>query len=196
MNTFVTEATDHGDIPIDVYQKLSNNRILFICSELTDVLATDICATLLLRDLENAEEKITLFINSEGGDIRNAFMIYDMMQVISSPIETICIGSAFNEIAIILAGGTPGMRFATKNSMICVGQLDHSYLHYSDLIDAKILLDLSAKDNKRMLDILAKNTGKPIKTITSDLERRVFMNASQACKYGLIDKVITIGKGK
>lgn len=118
-------------------------------------------------------------------------MIYDMMQLISSPIETVCIGSAMDEAAIILAAGTPGMRHATKHSSIAVSHLISNWMAFSDLTDAKSNLDLSISDNKKMMTILSKCTGKTLKEVSTDFERRVFMNAPQAVKYGLIDKVVT-----
>ena len=194
MNTLVLESNELGEFPVDVYQKLSNDRILFICDDLTDSVASDIVATLLLKDAEDSEKKITLFINSMGGDIRNALMIYDMMQMIDSPIETVCIGFAMNEAVIILAGGTPGMRLATKNASIAVSQLTSDWFINSDLPNAKKMLDLSMQDNKRMMDILAKCTGKTLKQVSKDFDRKVFMNSAQAVKYNLIDKVVKSNK--
>jgi ATP-dependent Clp protease protease subunit len=194
LNTFILESTELGDIPIDVYQKLANDRILFLCNQITDIVATDIVATLLLKDAEDSEKKITLFINSDGGDIRNALMIYDIMSMLQCPIETVCIGSAMDEAAIILAGGSPGMRLATKNSVIAVSQLVHDWYSHSNLTDAKKILDQSMSDNKRMMEILSKACKKSIKQVSEDFERRVFMNAKQAVKYGIIDKVIAIAK--
>ena len=191
MNTLVLESTEHGDLPLDVYQKLANDRILFICNQITDELATDIVATLLLKDSENSEDKITIFINSDGGDIRNALMIYDIMSMLDSPIETVCIGSAIDEAAIILAGGTPGHRLATKNSVIAISQLVHDWYTHSNVTDAKKILDQSLSDNKRMMEIIAKSCGKTIKQVSEDFERKVFLNSNQAVRYGLIDKVIS-----
>lgn len=194
MNTLVLESNELGEFPVDVYQKLSNDRILFVCDDLTDSVAADIVATLLLKDAEDSEKKITLFINSMGGDIRNALMIYDMMQVIEAPIETVCIGFAMNEAVIILAGGSPGMRLATKNSCIAVSQLTSDWFINSNLTDAKKMLDLSMQDNKRMMDILAKCSGKTVKQVSEDFDRRVFMSSAQAVKYNLIDKVVRVNK--
>lgn len=194
MNTIVTETTEHGEMPVDVYQKLSNDRILFICHDLTDHLASDITATLLLKDSEDATRKITLFINSQGGDIRNALMICDMMNMVEAPIETVCIGAAMNESTLILASGTPGMRFATKNAIIALSQLSHDYFSRGNLTDAKKLLELSLGDNKRMMEIVAKTTKKTLKQVSADFERQVFMTAPQSAKYGLIDKVVTFSK--
>lgn len=194
MNTIVTEETDLGEIPIDVYQKLASDRILFITELINDDNASNIIATLLLKDMENPDEKITLFINSQGGDIRNTLMIVDMMNMIEAPIETVCIGAAMDEAAIILSSGSLGMRFATKNSVISASQLVHEWVTRANLTDAKKYLDLANMDNKRMMDVLAKTSGKTIKQVMSDFERRVFMNAAQAVKYGLVDKVITFNK--
>jgi ATP-dependent Clp protease protease subunit len=194
LNTIVAETTEQGEMLVDVYQRLASDRILFICNRIDDKLATDIVATLLLKDCEDCENKITLFINSDGGDIRNALMIYDMMQLVESPIETVCIGSAMDEAAIILAAGTPGLRFATKNAVIAVGQLVHDWMAFSDLTDAKTALDQATSDNKKMMEIIAKSSGRTLKKAMMDFERRVFMNASKAVKSKLIDKVITFNK--
>lgn len=194
MNTIVTETTEHGEMPIDIYQKLSNDRILFLCDIIDDKLATDVVATLLLKDSEDSEKKITLFINSEGGDIRNVLMIYDMMCLIQAPIETVCIGSAMDESALILAAGTPGMRLVTKNSLVSINQLTHDWTNYSDLTDAKKVLDQCMGDNKKMMDIIAKSSGKTLKQVVEDFNRRVFMNCNQTVKYGLADKVVTFNK--
>lgn len=194
MNTIVLETTDLGDMPMDVYQKLANDRILFISDQINDMVATDITATLLLKDSEDSEKKITIFINSEGGNIRNALMICDMMNLVEAPIETVCIGAAMDEAAIILSSGTPGMRFATKNAVIAASQLVHDWMTHADLTDAKKYLDLGISDNKRMMEVLSKTTGKTLKQVTEDFDRRVFMNASQAAKYGLIDKVVNFSK--
>lgn len=194
MNTIVTENTEHGEVAVDVYQKLSNDRILFICDHIDDKLATDIVATLLLKDQEDDKKKITLFINSESGDIRDILMIYDIMSMISSPIETVCIGSAMDEVVILLAAGTDGMRFATKNSVIAVGQLINNNIHFSDLTDAKRLLAQSVSDNKKMMEILSKKSGKTFKQVSEDFERKVFMTANQAVRYGIIDKIVSFNK--
>jgi ATP-dependent Clp protease protease subunit len=194
MNTIVTETTEHGEMPLDVYQKLSNDRILFICEYISDDIASDITATLLLKDSEDSEKKITLFLNSHGGDIRNVLMICDMMNMVDAPIETVCIGAAMDEAALILASGTPGMRLATKNAVISCSQLSHDWITRANLTDAKKYLDLAMIDNKRMMEIFAKTTGKPVKQVSEDFDRRVYMTAAQAAKYGIIDKVVKFSK--
>lgn len=194
MNTIVTETTEHGEFPVDVYQKLSNDRILFISSYINDNVASDIVATLLLKDSEDSEKKISLFINSSGGDIRNCLMICDVMNMIESPVETVCIGAAMDEVLPILTSGTPGMRFATKNVIIAASQLSHDWITQADITNAQKYLDLAISDNKRMMDILARTSGKTLKQVNEDFDRKVFMTATQAVKYGFIDKVVAFSK--
>ncbi len=190
MNTIIAEATEQGEVAIDIYQKLANGRILFISDFIDDKVATDITATLLLKNIEDDKHKISLIINSNGGDIRSVFMIYDMINIIAAPVETVCVGSAIGEAVILLAAGAPGMRMATKNSIIAVNQLTYDWTNYSDLADAKEVLNQSVADNKKMMEILAKRAKKSLKQVMSDFDRRVFMNANQAAQYGIIDKIV------
>jgi len=194
LNTVVLEQTEMGDMPLDVYQKLSNDRILFVTGEIDEKNATDICATLLLKSHEN-DGKITLFINSHGGSIRDAFMIYDMMMMIDVPVETVCVGEALDEAALILTAGEPGMRLATKNSILAVSQLEHKYwAMHANMVDAKKYLQMAEEDNKRYLSVIAETCDKSYKEVEADFDRRVFMNSNRALKYGLIDKVVRFSK--
>jgi ATP-dependent Clp protease protease subunit len=194
LNTLVLEQTENGDIAMDVYQKLAQDRILFLSEDLHDDLATDMVATLLLKDSEDPDKKITLFINSHGGDIRNAFMIYDVMTMLQAPIETVCIGAAMDEALILLAGGEPGMRFATKHAIIAATQLLPGLHMHTDLPGAKAMMHQHKLDNDRLIDILSKTSGKTVAKIKQDFDRRVFFNAAQALKYGFIDGIVKYNK--
>lgn len=194
MNTLVLEQTENGDVAMDVYQKLAQDRILFLSEELHDELATDMVATLLLKDSEDPDKKITLFINSHGGDIRNAFMIYDVMTMIQAPIETVCIGAAMDEALILLTGGAPGMRFATKHAIIAATQLLPGLHMHTDLPGAAAIMQQHKMDNDRLMDILAGTSGKTISQVRKDFDRRVFFNAKQAMKYGFIDGIVNYNK--
>lgn len=179
-----------GDVvPVDVYQKLSDNRILFLTGFLSDELANDLTATLLLKDAESQDE-ITLFINSDGGDVRNVLTLFDTMQIIQSPIKTVCIGGVSNEVVLLLAAGSPGLRFATKNSIISPSYLFHDRTYMTNLFDAKTMLNQFNIDNKVVLDNLAKCCKKKSAEVFKDFERKKFFNANQAKKYGIIDKII------
>jgi ATP-dependent Clp protease, protease subunit len=194
LNTIIFEETDFGDMPVDVYQKLAGSRILFMTGEINESLASDITATLFLKDQEDPTKKITIFINSYGGSIRDALMIYDMIQMIDAPVETVCIGESRGEAVVILVAGAPGLRYATKNAIIAVGQLEANGHANVDMSDAKKLLDLFTEDNLRMMKIIAQAAGKPVKQVMEDFDRMVYMNAIKAAKYGIIDKVINFNK--
>lgn len=195
MNTIILEETENGDIPVDVFHKLTDSRIIFVTDLVNDQAITDIIATLILKDAEDEESKITLFINSTGGSIRNALMLYDMMNTITAPIETICIGTAFDEAAIILAGGTEGMRRATKHSVIAVSQLENGLMGgHTNIVDGGNLLDQFKSDNNRLLHIISQHTGKSLKQVKSDFDRRHFFNAKEAKEYGLIDSIVNYSK--
>lgn len=194
MNTLVLEDTPLGEVPVDVYQKLSGDRILFLANYLDDNLASDIVATLLLKDHEDPDKKITLFINSHGGDIRNAFMVYDIMTMISAPIETVCIGAAMDEAIVVLAGGSPGMRLATPHAILSATQLEHNFHMHTDLPGAQALFEQEKQDNQRLMEILSKTSKKPISQVKEDFDRRVFFNAKNAMKYGFIDQIVSFNK--
>lgn len=194
MNTLVLEQTEQGEVPMDVYQKLANDRILFITDYIEDNIATDLIATLLLKDHEDSDKKVTLFINSPGGDIRNVFMIYDVMMMMQAPIETVCIGAAMDEAALLLAGGRKGMRLATKNAIVSVSQLVNPWHMHTNLTDAKNLMEQFKVDNDRLLEILSKATGKSAKQVRTDFDRRTFFTSTKAMKYGLIDKIVAPNK--
>lgn len=199
MNTIITETTDQGEVPIDIYSKLANDRVLFIYDYVDDKLATDITATLMLKDAELEEgeeksEKITLLINSEGGDIRSVFMIYDMMQILSCEFETICVGAAMNEVVLLLAAGTAGMRRATKHAVIAPSQLVQEQYYRANITDAKSVVERIHRDNKNLMTCLAKKLGKKAADVATKFERKVFMSSKQAKAYGIIDAIIGEGK--
>jgi len=190
INTIITEPTQHGDIPIDIFAKLANDRILFINNYVDDKVAMDICATLLLKDIEDSNKKISLYINAEKGDIRSIFMIYDTINMLEAPVETICFGVVMDEIVLLLACGSKGMRKATANSMIGTSQLIHDKSYMSDLTDAKSQLDRVERDNKDFMTAISKATEKKLSQITKDFGRKQFLTAKQAKKYGIIDEII------
>lgn len=194
MNTLVLE--DHGEheIVVNVHQKLADNRILFIDNYIDDRIAVDITATLLMKDVQDPINKISIFLNAYGGSIRSVFMIYDMMKIIRAPIEVICMGAAMSEAVLILAAGTPGLRYATPNAMICPNQLAYGGSHYSDLTDAEITMSQIKLDNKKFIEALAQNVGKTAKEVMKDLDRRQYFTPQQSKNYGIIDGIVKVKK--
>lgn len=190
MNTIITEKTENGEVSYDVFSKLAESRIIFLYDYITDQSAADVVATLFYLDNQNDKEKISLYINSDGGDLTSIFMIYDVMKMLKSPIETLCIGSSMYETTLILAAGTKGMRYATKSSTVCMKQLIAGHNRYSNITDAEIILEKNKKDNSRFVTELSECIGKSVKHILKDSERQFFMSPEIAKKYGIIDSIV------
>lgn len=196
MHTVILESTDEGEIPVDVYQKLAENRVLFIHEFISDKVACDIIASMFALDLEDHTEPIQLFINSPGGDIRCVFMVYDVLKTLKSPIHVICIGGCMDSTSLLLAAGKKGARFATQNAIIGINQLYVEHSNYGTLTDAKQSLELSKLDNSRMLTAYSKCTGKSVKDLEAALTQRLFLSPQEALKFGLIDKVIKLNNAE
>jgi ATP-dependent Clp protease protease subunit len=189
MNTLILEEDAEGEYAVDLYNKLAKDRILFVSDDIDDQVATEIVASLLMKDKEDNSKKITLFINSPGGDIRSIFMIYDVMQSIESQIETICLGEALNETILLLAAGTKGMRMAVPHSIVQLTQLEFNYTDYGSMERAKIHLERTTKDNLKFIKCLAKHCNKTVARLTKDLENQQFLSSKEAQEYGIIDLV-------
>lgn len=192
MNTIITEINANGEeVSYDVYQKLVDNRILFLYDVITDDIATDIVATLLYLDNQDDSKKISLYINSPGGEISSVFMIYDTIKMINSPIETLCIGNAEREAVLIVSAGDKGMRYATKNSFFSLSQLVNHYdAQIVNMTNAEILLNKHKQDNEKFLKAVAKCSGKTYRKIVKDTERQFYLDTKEAVKYGIIDAIV------
>jgi len=190
MNTIITEDTENGENSYDILGKLSNDRIIFITEYLDDKQAMNIAATLLFLDSKNDSQKISIYLNLQGGDLRAVFMIYDVIKTIKSPVETICIGVAKDEGALILAAGTKGMRYSTKSSTICLSHITPYDLNHGDFTEVTALMLETNKDNKIFMSSLAKCVGKTAAVLTKDCERKLYLTPAQAKKYGVIDAII------
>lgn len=191
MNTIIIEKNGNGeDTPYDVFSKLVESRVLFIYGYIDDIIATDIVASLLYLDHDADDKKISLYINSPGGDIRSVFMIYDILNMINSPIETICIGSAMSESALLLAAGSEGMRMATKNAMIKISQLPHTDMAYLDMPNVEITVENNRRNNIAFINALSEKTGKSVKFLLGKTERDLYLTTDESKKYGIIDEII------
>lgn len=190
MNLLINEETEYGIVPVDIFSKLCSHRIIFISEVINEKLSSDIVATLLLLDSQG-RDKITIFLNSDAGDIRSVFTIYDTMKILKSKIEVIAIGDVFGEPVILLAGASKGMKYATKHTIICPSPVLTSEAYQTNLPDAEAILRRTTEDSKIYMKILARCSGKKYTQVSKDFERKVFMNAAQAYNYGLIDKILT-----
>ena len=186
---YVIEQTSRGERSYDIYSRLLNDRIIFLGEEVTDVSANLIVAQLLFLESEDPGKDIHMYINSPGGSVSAGLAIYDTMQYIKCDVSTICIGMAASMGAFLLAGGTKGKRMALPNSEIMIHQPSGDA--QGQATEIKIVAEQILKTKRKLNEILAANTGKPLEQIEIDTERDNYMSAEEAKAYGLIDNVIT-----
>ena len=186
---YVIEQTSRGERSYDIYSRLLNDRIIFLGEEVTDVSANLIVAQLLFLESEDPGKDIHMYINSPGGSVSAGLAIYDTMQYIKCDVSTICIGLAASMGAFLLSGGTKGKRLALPNAEIMIHQPSGGA--QGQATEIKIVAEQILKTKRKLNEILAANTGKPLEQIEIDTERDNYMSAEEAKAYGLIDNVIT-----
>jgi ATP-dependent Clp protease protease subunit len=187
---YVIERSSRGERTYDIFSRLLMDRIVFLGTPVTDDVANIIIAQLLFLDADNPERDIWMYINSPGGSVSAGLAIYDTMQFLRSPVNTICMGMAASMGALLLCAGTKGKRAALPHSRIMIHQPSQSGGGGSaaDIeIQAKEILYLRAKMN----EIMAKHTAQPVERIERDTDRDRFMSAGEAMEYGMIDYIIS-----
>jgi ATP-dependent Clp protease protease subunit len=185
----VIETTNRGERAYDIYSRLLKDRIIFLGAPIDDIFANLVIAQLLFLEAEDPEKDINLYVNSPGGSVTAGLGIYDTMQYVKPPINTICLGQAASMGAFLLTAGTKGKRFALPNARVMIHQPMGGFQGQATEIDihAREIL----KIRERLNEIMAKHTGQPLEKISQDTERDYFMSAEEAKRYGLIDEVIT-----
>jgi ATP-dependent Clp protease protease subunit len=174
---------------IDIYQRLSLERIIFLSQEVDDGIANAIVASMLYLDSEDSSKPIYLYINSPGGSVTAGMAIYDTMQHIKSEVVTICVGLAASMGAFLLTAGSPGKRLALPHARIMIHQPlgGTGRQQATDIeIEARQILRVRQKLN----ELMAFHTSKTIEQIQKDTDRDYFLSAEEAKAYGLIDRVI------
>jgi ATP-dependent Clp protease, protease subunit len=186
---YVIEQTSRGERNYDIYSRLLKERIIFLGEEVNETTASLVVAQLLFLESENPEKDIHLYINSPGGMVTAGLAIYDTMNYVKCDVSTMCMGLAASMGAFLLSGGAKGKRFALPNAEIMIHQPSGGAK--GQATDIKIVADNIIKTRKRLNELLAANTGKPLEVIEVDTERDNYMTASEAVAYGLIDAVVT-----
>lgn len=185
----VVEQTSRGERSYDIFSRLLNDRIIILGDEINHITANLVVAQLLYLEADNPDKDIQFYINSPGGSVTDGMAIYDTINYIKCDVSTLCVGMAASMGAFLLAAGTKGKRFSLPSSDIMIhqpmggasGQATDIQIHAEHLLKIK----------KRLNQILADNTGQPLKKIQADVERDFFMTADEAVKYGLIDSVLS-----
>lgn len=184
----VVEQSSRGERSYDIYSRLLKERIIFLSGKINNEMADLIVAQLLFLEAEDPDKDIQIYINSPGGSVSAGFAIYDTMQYIKPDVSTICVGLAASMGAFLLASGTKGKRYALPNADIMIHQpLGGTQGQAEDIrIQAEKILEIRKRINK----ILSEKTGQDIEIINRDTDRDYYLNAEEAVKYGLIDKVM------
>ncbi|MCB0333692.1 MAG: ATP-dependent Clp endopeptidase proteolytic subunit ClpP [Bdellovibrionales bacterium] len=184
---YVIEQTGRGERSYDIYSRLLKERIVFLGSEVNDVVANVITAQFLFLESEDPDKDIFLYINSPGGSITAGMAIYDTMQYVKPDVATVCIGQAASMGAVLLAGGAATKRSALPHARVMIHQPLGGFQGQAS--DIEIHAREIGRIKKEMNEVMARHTGKNLKTIEKDSDRDYFMTAMEAKEYGLIDQV-------
>jgi ATP-dependent Clp protease, protease subunit len=188
------ERTNYGVKESNPYNKLFEERVIFLGAPIDDVVANDVIAQLICLESADPDRDILIYINSPGGSFTALTAIYDTLVFVRPEIQTFCMGQAASAAAVLLAAGTKGKRFALQNSRILIHQPSGGTEGPQQISD----LDIQAREIQRMRDlmeeILVRHTGQTAQTIHNDVERDKIFTAQQAKEYGLVDEVITTRK--
>jgi ATP-dependent Clp protease protease subunit len=187
------ERTSYGVKESNPYNKLYEERVIFLGVQVDDASANDVMAQLLHLEHEDPDRDILIYINSPGGSFTSLMAIYDTMQFVRPDIQTYCLGQAASAAAVLLAAGTPGKRYALPNSRVLIHQpaTEGTYGQVSDL---EIQANEIQRVRRQMEVILAKHTNKDPDQIRTDIERDKILTAEEAKAYGIIDEVLPYRK--
>lgn len=191
----VIEQTHRGERAWDIFSRLLKDRIIFLGSSISDMVANSIIAQLLFLESENPEKDVQIYINSPGGSVTAGMAIYDTIQHVRCPVSTICIGQAASMGAVLLASGTKGKRYSLSNSRILIHQ---PLISGGGISGQASDIDLQAKEILRMRsvlnEILSRHSGQTIERIEKDTDRDYIMSSDEAKAYGIVDEVIRRSK--
>ncbi len=188
----VIESDGRIERAYDIYSRLLKDRIIFLGSDVNEHSANLIVAQLLFLQAEDAKKDIYLYINSPGGSVYDALAIYDTMQYVTNDIQTTGIGVQASAAAFLLSSGTKGKRYILPEATVMIHQPSSGTR--GKVTDMEIDLKESLRIKHRLNEIMAQNTGQTVKQIQYDMERDYWMTATEAKKYGLVDKVISSAK--
>ncbi len=184
----VVEKGQFGERAYDIYSRLLKERIIFLSGPIYDEVANLVVAQLLFLQSEDPKADISLYINSPGGSVSATLAMIDTINHISPDVSTVVVGMAASGGAWLLSSGTKGKRYALPNAEVMIHQpLGGAQGQASDIaITAENIL----RTKKNLIDLMAKNTGQKRDKVEKDVDRDYFMNAEEAKKYGIVDKIL------
>ena len=164
-----------------------NTRAIYLWGPVDDSSAKDVVNRMLLLDADKPGEEIRFFINSPGGVVTSGMVIYDVMQMLQSPVSTICMGLAASMASILLAGGTKGKRFIFPHGEVMIHQPSLGGYVQGVSADLEIHAAQIHKTKEMSAHLLADATGQPYDRVLRDLERDYWMDAKEALEFGIVD---------
>jgi ATP-dependent Clp protease, protease subunit len=186
---YVIERTSRGERSYDIFSRLLMDRIIFLGTPVDDNVANLVIAQLLFLQADDPDRDIFLYINSPGGSVYSGLAVYDTIQYLTAPVNTMCMGMAASMGALLLAAGAPGKRSALPNSRIMIHQPSGG--SHGTAADIEIQAREIIYARERLNKILAEHTGQTPEQIANDVDRDRFMSPLEAKEYGLIDNVVT-----
>jgi ATP-dependent Clp protease protease subunit len=189
----VLDQSARGERAFDIYSLLLKERIVFLGQEVDDHIANLLVAEILYLEAQDPDRDIHLYINSPGGLAYGGMAIYDVMQHVRCEVSTICVGMGMSAAAMILCGGAPGKRLALPSAKIMIHQ--GSAGTRGAPRDMEIHLKEVMATTRRMAEIIAHHTGRPVAQVERDIDRDYYMTAGEAKEYGLIDEIIAPRRG-
>ena len=189
----LVEHSAFGAKESNPYNKLFEERIIFLGTQVDDASANDIMAQLLVLEGQDPDRDITMYINSPGGSFTSLMAIYDTMQYVRPDVQTVCLGQAASAAAVLLAAGAPGKRAALPNARVLIHQPATGGVQ-GQVSDLEIQAQEIERMRKLMEETLARHTGRPAEQIRLDTDRDKILTASEAVDYGIIDQVFDYRK--
>ena len=191
MNTlvpYVVERSGNGERSYDIFSRLLKDRIIFVDGEINDTTADLVVAQILFLESENPDKDISIYINSPGGSVTAGLAIYDTMQYVKCPVQTICLGQAASMGAFLLAGGSKGKRSALPSSRVMIHQ------PWGGVEGQESDISVQAREIQRLKELtiqhFSEHTGKSADVVAADMERDFYMTAQDALNYGIVDHVM------
>ena len=187
------EHSSYGVKESNPYNKLFEERIIFLGTQVDDASANDIMAQLLVLEGQDPDRDITMYINSPGGSFTSLMAIYDTMQYVRPDVQTVCLGQAASAAAVLLAAGAPGKRAALPNARVLIHQPATQGIQ-GQVSDLEIQANEIERMRKLMEETLARHSGRTAEQIRKDTDRDKILTAEEAVEYGIIDQVFEYRK--
>lgn len=176
----------------ETYVQLTKDRAIFIAEDFSKEMSAAVTAFLFHYDHEDPDEPITIYIHSNGGDSTALTNIYDVMQMITAPVSTVCLGKAYSAGAFLLAAGATGKRFAMPHSEIMIHGIQCQFPAYGEehSLGSKNYFEFLEDVNDNIMKMLSKHTGHTLDKVKQDCSTDMYLTAKEALAYGIIDEIL------